>query len=153
MNYLIKCVGVVLLTVSSFQCAMAAENANPAKNPATKLTADINVTNAFFYVPLGGSKTTMAFFTISNNSNTDITIVGVSSEAAKQIRLMPAGNLLVPAHQSIALKSSGQYLQINELKTKLSTGDELHLTVSLSNGKKLQLMLVAKSAYDEVHGR
>lgn len=153
MNYLIKCVGTVLLMVASLQWAIAAENTNPAKNPVTKLTSDINVTNAFFYVPLGSSKTTMAFFTISNNSNIDISITGVSSEAAKQIRLMPAGNLVVPAHQSIALKSSGQYLQINELKTKLSTGDELHLTLSLSNGKKLQLMLLAKSAYDEVHGR
>lgn len=56
-------------------------------------------------------------------------------------------------HQSVALKSSGQYLQINELKTKLNTGDELQLTVSLSTGKKLQIILVAKSAYDEVHSR
>ena len=129
MNYLIKCVGVVLLMVSSLQCAIATENTNSAKNPATKLTSDINVINAFFYVPLGSSKTTMAFFTISNNSNVDITITGVSSEAAKQVRLMPEGSLVVPAHQSIALKSSGQYLQINELKTKLSTGDELHLSL------------------------
>ncbi len=151
MNYLIKC--AILLMVLSLQCAMAAENVKPEKKPAATLTTDINVINAFFYVPLGNSKTTMAFFTISNNSNADITITGVSSQAAKQIRLMPAGTLLVPAHQSVALKSSGQYLQINELKSKLSTGDELHLTVSLSNGKKLQLMLVAKSAYDEVHGR
>lgn len=153
MNYLIKCVGAVLLMVASFQCAIAAENTKPAINPATKLTSDINVTNAFFYVPLGSSKTTMGFFTISNNSSADISITGVSSQAAKQIRLLPETNLVVPAHQSIALKSSGQYLQINELKTKLSTGDELHLTVSLSNGKKLQLILLAKSAYDEVHGR
>ena len=153
MNYLIKYVSVMALIISSFQCAIAAENRSAGKSPATTLTSDINVTNAFFYVPLGNSKTTMAFFTISNNSNADITITGVSSEAAKQIRLQPTGSLVVPAHQSIALKGSGQYLQINELKTKLSTGDELHLTVSLSNGKKLQLMLLAKSAYDEVHGR
>jgi copper(I)-binding protein len=152
-NYLIKCIGVVLISFSGWQSVMAAENAKPRKSPVVVPTSDINVTNAFFYVPLGSSKTTMAFFTISNNSNSDITITGVSSSLAKQVRLMPAETLLVPAHQSVALKASGQYLQINELKTKLSTGDELHLTVSLSNGKKLQLMLVAKSAYDEVHGR
>jgi len=152
-NYLIKYVSAIALVMLSFQCAIAAENTSSEKKPATALTSDINVTNAFFYVPLGASKATTAFFTISNNSNADVTITGVSSEAAKQIRLMPAGTLLVPAHQSVALKASGQYLQINELKTKLSTGDELHLTVSLSNGKKLQLMLLAKSAYDEVHGR
>jgi copper(I)-binding protein len=115
--------------------------------------SDINVTNAFFYVPLGASKTTMAFFTITNNSNSDISIMGVSSSSAKQIQLMPEGTLLIPAHQSVALKSSGRYLQINDLKTKLSTGDELHLVVSLSNGQKLQLVALAKSAYDQVHGQ
>jgi copper(I)-binding protein len=113
---------------------------------------DINITNAFFYVPLPGSKTTMAFFTITNNSNTDVTITSVSSPAAKQLRLMPDSSLLVPAHQSVALKASGRYLQINELKTKLSTGDELQLTVSLSTGKHLQILAVAKSAYDQLHG-
>lgn len=115
--------------------------------------SDINVTNAFFYVPLAGSKATMGFFTISNNSNTDISITAVSSSSAKQIRLMPEANLLIPAHHSVTLKSSGRYLQINELKTVLTTGDELHLLVSLSNGKQLQIIALAKSAYDEVHGR
>jgi copper(I)-binding protein len=116
-------------------------------------TSDINVTNAFFYVPLAGSKTTMAFFTISNNSNADISITAVSSNLAKQIRLMPEASLLVPAHQSVALKSSGRFLQINELKATLTTGDELHLEVSLSNGKQLHIIALAKSAYDQVHGR
>ncbi len=153
MNSVIKCVGVIVLMMSVGQCAVAADNAKPGKNPVAISTSDINVTNAFFYVPLGASKTTMAFFTISNNTNSDFSITSVSSSLAKQIRLMPSGTLLIPAHQSVALKSSGQYLQINELKTKLSTGDELQLTVSLSNGRKLQLVLVAKSAYDEVHGR
>jgi len=114
-------------------------------------TSDINVTNAFFYVPLGASKTTMAFFTITNNSNSDIGITSVSSDAARQIRLMPESNLLIPAHQSVALKSSGRYIQINDLKTRLSTGDELHLVISLSNGQKLRLVALAKSAYDQVH--
>lgn len=114
--------------------------------------SEIKVTNAFFYVPLGASKTTMAFFTITNNSNNDISITAVSSNAAKQVQLMPESSLLIPAHQSVALKSSGRYLQINDLKTKLSTGDELQLVVSLSNGQKLQLIALAKSAYDQVHG-
>ena len=128
-----------------FSCVQAAFAAD-ARMP------EINVTNAFFYVPLGASKTTMAFFTITNNSNSDISIIGVSSSSAKQVRLMPENTLLIPAHQSVALKSSGRYVQINDLKTKLSTGDELHLVVSLSNGQKLQLIALAKSAYDEVHG-
>jgi len=132
----------MLIVFSSAQSAIAAE----------VHLSDIKITNAFFYVPLGASKTTMAFFTITNNSNGDINITGVSSSAAKQVRLMPENTLLIPAHQSVALKSSGRYVQINDLKTKLSTGDELHLVVSLSNGQKLQLIALAKSAYDQAHG-
>ncbi len=115
-------------------------------------TSEFKVTNAFFYVPVGTSKTTMAFFTIINNSNTDVRITGVSSSLAQHIVLMPEPVLLVPAHQSVALKSNGRYLQINNLKGKLSTGDELHLVVSLSNGRNIEVIALAKSAYDQVHG-
>lgn len=142
MNYFLKCIALVLIVFSGAQSVFAAE----------VRVSDINITNAFFYVPLGASKTTMAFFTLTNNSNSDISIIGVSSSAAKQVRLMPENTLLIPAHQSVALKSSGRYVQINDLKTKLSTGDELHLVVSLSNGQKLQLIALAKSAYDQAHG-
>jgi copper(I)-binding protein len=141
-NYLLKCLALALIVFSGAQPAFAAE---------VRLS-EINFTNEFFYVPLGASKTTMAFFTVTNNSNSDISITGVSSGAAKQVRLMPENTLLIPAHQSVALKSSGRYVQINDLKNKLSTGDELHLVVSLSNGQKLQLIALAKSAYDQAHG-
>lgn len=119
---------------------------------ATTSPTDFSVTNAFFYVPLGTSKTTMAFFTITNYMNNEVRITGVTSGAAKQIFLMPDPVLLIPAHQSVALKSSGRYLQINELKGKLNTGDELHLTVSLSNGRSIEVVALAKSTYDQMHG-
>ena len=115
-------------------------------------SSDIHVTNAFFYVPVGASKTTTAFFTITNHSNSDIRITGVSSVQAGQMALMPEPVLIVPAHQSVTLKSGGPYLQINGLKGRLSTGDELHLRVNLSNGRSLELVALAKSAYDQVHG-
>lgn len=142
MKNLGQCVVLAIIFLCGVQSACAADSR----------AADINVTNAFFYVPLANSKSTMAFFTITNNSNSDISVTGVSSAAAKQIRLMPESTLLVPAHQSVALKASGRYLQINDLKGRLTTGDELHLDVSLSNGQKLVLVARAKSAYDQTHG-
>jgi copper(I)-binding protein len=148
-NNLFKSIGALLLVFSIWPATFAAENTHPIKKEAL----DIRVTNAFFYVPLGNSKTTMAFFTITNNSNTNVSVTGVSSQAAKQLRLMPESTLALPAKQSVALKSSGRYVQIDGLKTRLSTGDELHLEVSLSNGQKLQIVALAKSAYDQVHSR
>jgi len=141
-NYLVKCFAVVIIVFSSVQSAFAVD----------ARVSDINITSAFFYVPLGASKTTTAFFTVTNNSNKDISITAVNSSAATQIRLMPESTLLIPAHQSVALKSNGHYIQINDLKNRLTTGDELQLVVSLSNGQKLQVVALAKSAYDQMHG-
>ncbi len=149
MKNLFKSIGVLLLTFSIWPATFAAENTHSIKKEAL----DVRVTDAFFYVPLGASKTTMAFFTITNYSNINLNVTGVSSQAAKQVRLLPESTLALPAKQSVALKSSGRYVQINDLKTRLSTGDELHLEVSLSKGQKLHVIALAKSAYDQVHGR
>lgn len=149
MKNLFKSIGLLLLVFSIWPASFASENTQATKKEAL----NIKVTDAFFYVPLGASKTTMAFFTITNYSATSVSVIGISSQAAKQLRLMPEGALELPAKQTVALKSSGRYVQINDLKTRLSTGDELHLEVSLSNGQKLQVIALAKSAYDQVHGR
>jgi copper(I)-binding protein len=154
MKNVFKSIAALLLMFTTGQCVFATENVNVAQvSSAKKEALDIKVTNAFFYLPLGASKTTMAFFTITNNSNTNVNVTGVSSQAAKQLRLMPESTLVLPAKQSVALKSSGSHVQINDLKTRLSTGDELHLEVSLSNGQRLHVIALAKSAYDQVHGR
>lgn len=149
MKNLFSSIGIFLIVFSISPVTFAIENSHPIK----KETLDIRVTDAFFYVPLRASKTTMAFFTITNYSNINLSVTGVSSQAAKQVRFMPESTLALPAQQSVALKSSGRYVQINELTTRLSTGDELHLEVSLSNGQKLHIVALAKSAYDQVHGR
>lgn len=138
-----------LKIILSMMCILLGTAAAHAAQP---LTSDFSVTNAVVYVPLANSKSTMGFFTITNNSNKDVRIVGVSSTAAQQILLMPEPVVVVPAHQSVALKSSGRYLQINNLKGRLSTGDELHLIISLSTGQHIELVALAKSAYDQVHG-
>jgi copper(I)-binding protein len=134
------------------QPALAAENTTKNSASAKKESLDIRVTNAYIYVPLGASKTTTGFFTIDNRSGSDITITGISSNFAKQIKLTPKPVLVIPAQESLTLKPKGFFLQINDLKAKLNTGDELHLSITLSNGQKLQIIALAKSAYDQIHG-
>ena len=156
MKFLIKFISIfaVAFYLQTFysQPAMALENGARDSAPAKNESLDIRVTNAFIYVPLGASKTTTGFFTIDNRSASDISITGISSNFAKQIKLMPKEVVIIPAHESLALKPKGSFLQVNDLKSRLSTGDELHLTVSLSNGQKLHIIAVAKSAYDQTHG-
>jgi len=154
-RFFIKCVSVFI--IFNFQLALAADNAanNSASvksAPSKKEILDVRVTKAIVYVPLGASKSTTGFFTIDNRSASDINVTEVTSSFAKQIKLMPRPNLVVPAHESFTLKPNGSFLQINDLKTKLNTGDELQLSVSLSNGQRLQIIAVAKSAYDQTHG-
>ena len=80
MNNLFKSIAALLLVFSIWPATFAAENTHPIKKEAL----DISVTDAFFYVPLGASKTTMAFFTITNNSTINVSVTGISSQAAKQ---------------------------------------------------------------------
>ena len=156
-------------------CTFAADNVINKK-----LLAPINVINAVVYVPLGNTKTTTAFFTIQNGSATDVTIIKVSSPSVKQISLVPiplsasvstrstsskepateksaspisdtSNPWTIPADKTLALNPQHQYLQLIGLKNSLTTGDELQLEVSLSNGKKLLVVATAKSEYDQRH--
>lgn len=126
----------------------------------SKTLAPVSVSDAVVYVPLGNSKTTIAFFTIKNNNNEAVSITKISSTAVKKIDLVPAipkkentpNPWLIPVGQVLVLKPERQYLQLTGLKNSLSTGDELQLEVSLSNGKKLVVIARAKSAFDQIHG-
>lgn len=125
-----------------------------------KVPMGVSVTNAVVYVPLVSNHTTTAFFTLQNNSAHPISITKITSRAVKKIVLIPAIPMkvdavnpwLVPAHQKLVLNPAKQYLQLTGLKNSLSTGDELQLDVSLSDGKKLLLIAKARSAFDQIHG-
>lgn len=133
-----------------------------------KLLAPINVINAVVYVPLGNTTTTTAFFTIQNGSTTDVGIIKVSSPSVKKISLVPiplsalvstrstsskepaieksvspitdtSSPWTIQAGKTLTLNPQHQYLQLIGLKNSLTTGDELQLEVSLSNGKNCLL--------------
>jgi copper(I)-binding protein len=131
-----------------FQCAAASH-----------AVGDIRVTNAVVYVPLGANKNTIALFSLRNNTAQPVAIVKVSSKAITKIELVPATAVAASApnpwvtlaFQTLVLNPKNQYLQLTGLKTRLATGDELELTLTLSNGKKLTVIAQAKSAYDQRH--
>jgi copper(I)-binding protein len=165
-NQLRHCLWASCMVIAfGFQSALLYAEALPPKVLSPKAAiikslSDISVTDAVVYVPLGKSQTTIAFFTLHNNSEVPVAITKVTSRAIKKIVLVPAipvasdvvNPWLVPGHQTLRLNPANQHLQLTGLKNSLSTGDELHLEVSLSNGKKLLLITRAKSAFDQVHG-
>ena len=134
-----------------------------------KILSPISVTNAVVYVPLGISKTTTAFFTLKNNSKNSITITKVHSVDVKKITLIPNPPVMdsskkssesslaivnpwtIAAGQTLVMAPNHQYLQLADLKISLTTGDELQLDVSLSDGQKIYVIAKAKSAYDQSH--
>ncbi len=147
----------ILFAAQSLSLHAATLPINASNN---KVLTDISVTNAVVYVPLGRSQTTIAFFTLHNNSAQPIAITKVTSRAVKKIVLVPAIPMavdavnpwLILAHETLELKPANQHLELTGLKNSLVTGDELQLDVSLSNGKKLLLIARAKSAFDQIHG-
>ena len=162
----------ICLTAISFICLYFQSLQAAAVDKKT--LAPINILNAVVYVPLGSGQTTTAFFTVQNNSATDVSITKITSPSVKKITLVPeasprvnakasaasksvsaitdASSLwLIPAGKLLVLDPKHQYIQLTGLKNSLTTGDELQLEISLSNGKKLIVIARAKSAYDQAH--
>ena len=161
-------VGIICLYFQSLQLFAADKKVAVPVNPT--INSSITVTNAVVYVPLGKAQTTTAFFTIQNTGANDVSIIKVASPAVKEISLVPmsaraptekasadssitgtSNPWTIPAGKSLALAPQQQYLQLIGLKNSLTTGDELQLEVSLSNGKKVIVIAKAKSAYDQIH--
>ncbi|MES2676298.1 MAG: copper chaperone PCu(A)C [Pseudomonadota bacterium] len=156
-SYFIK---VCIFILCSFQFLSLCAAALPPKATNIKALTDVSVTNAIVYVPLGNSDSTTAIFTLRNNSGHPVTITKVTSKSVKKVVLVPAipakadavNPWLISTSHTLVLNSGKQYLQLTGLKNSLSTGDELQLEVSLSDGKKLLLIAQAKSAFDQIHG-
>jgi|GEM_PF-2787351 len=119
----------------------------------------VKVFDAYVYVPLGKSQETEAFFTLQNNSASALNIVKVTSPQVKTIEFLPAKTTRenvadvwqLRAGQRLVLQPKQQYLRLKGLKNSLTTGDELQLEISLSNGQRIPLIARAKSAFDQRH--
>lgn len=96
---------------------------------------------------------TAAFGTIANSADHDITITGATSDAATTVELHEVvddvmrpveGGFIVPAGGSLTLEPGGYHLMFMGIPAPINAGDEVTVTLTLSDGSTLDLTAVAK---------
>ncbi|WP_291378924.1 copper chaperone PCu(A)C [Demequina sp.] len=96
---------------------------------------------------------TAAFGTVENAADRDITITAARSDAASAVELHEVvddvmrqvdGGFTVPAGGSLALEPGGLHLMFMGIPQPIAPGDEVTVTLTLSDGSELDFTAVAK---------
>jgi copper(I)-binding protein len=133
--------------VAAIALTLAACSNGTASDDASSLT----ITDT--WVKAADEGMTAAFGTIENSSERDITITGASSEAATAVELHEVvddvmrqidGGFTVPAGGSLMLEPGGYHLMFMGIPAPIAAGDDVTVTLTLSDGSALDLMAVAK---------
>jgi hypothetical protein len=133
--------------VAAIALTLAACSSGATSDDASSLT----VTDT--WVKAADEGMTAAFGSFANSSDHDITITGATSDAATAVELHEVvddvmrpveGGLTVPAGGSLMLEPGGYHLMFMGIPAPIAAGDDVTLTLTLSDGSELELTAVAK---------
>lgn len=150
-------VGAAVLVLALTGCAGA--DAGPAATvPATQAPAAeaLRVTDA--WVKAADTGMSAAFGTLENSGTTDLTVVSAESAAATMLQLHEtvandAGDMVmqqkdtgfvVPAGGSLELAPGGNHIMLMALTGPIKAGDEVTVTLTLSDGSTADFTAPAK---------
>jgi copper(I)-binding protein len=106
--------------------------------PSGPAAAPIVVTNAYVREP-ASPDVAAAYFTISNTTDTDDTLIGVDSGAGKTTGLhnsamaQMTGGLRIPAHSSVTLSPGNGHVMIQDLLGPLQPGQTVNLQLTFAH--------------------
>jgi len=107
-----------------------------------------------------GVSNTAAFMRITNNSDTDMVLIGADTPVAESVTIHATVNdngmmkmehqmtLVIPAKDEVVLESGGLHLMLMDLKKSLSDED-VQLSLKFSNGLTKSLILPVINILDE----
>lgn len=133
--------------VAAIALTLAACSSGGPANDAASLT--VNNT----WAKAADSGMTAAFGEITNSSTHDITITSASSPAAAEVQLHEVvdstmrqvdGGLVIPAGQTLILQPGGFHLMFMGLTAPIMAGDDVSITLTLTDGSHLTFTAVAK---------
>jgi hypothetical protein len=110
----------------------------------------VSVSDAYVREMPPGMDTTAAYFTLSNKGKQDMTIVGAASplcnvaeihatmEKQGMTRMKHHKQVELSAGQSLTFRPGGMHLMLVGLKKRLKAGDQVPITLQLSDGRQLE---------------
>ena len=111
------------------------------------------------YAPLPGNSVTSGYANIKNNSNEGITIVSINSPNFKLVeihetiindgiaRMIEIENLFIPRNDAVLLERGGKHFMFFEPTSSISIGQEIKLSIGLSNDSNIDIVVPAKSRF------
>lgn len=104
---------------------------------------NVKVLAAYLKIKNSGKKPQI----ITNVSSPDFDQVGIHRSAIHEnmAHMEHLKELTIPPHTSVVFKSGGLHLMLTDAKKPLHSGDQVPITLTFSNGKKIAFMATVRS--------
>jgi periplasmic copper chaperone A len=163
MNKLTLAAAAALLATTALTgCTSTTPAADQTQSAIDEKKAAVAIENGWVRVSEYSDHTggmTGVFATITNNTDTDITLVGGSSDIAPMVEVHEVvmsggamtmqkkeGGIVIPAGESVTLEPGGLHVMLMDLKQAILDGDQITLTLDFEGADAQTLTLPAKTS-------
>ena len=163
------CAGALLLA----GCGSSGETASSASSPSTSASptaavstassssaeSEVTIADTWVKATVGTEDPSMtaAFGVVTNHTGKDLTIVSATNDVTDRTELHEmamvdgamvmrpiAGGIPIPANGTTTLEPGGLHVMIMDAKAPIAPGDDVHVTLTLSDGSTLLFHATAK---------
>ncbi|MFM1954851.1 MAG: hypothetical protein RL118_1042 [Actinomycetota bacterium] len=163
MNKLTLAAAAALLATTALTgCTSTTPAADQTQSAIDEKKAAVAIENGWVRVSEYSDHTggmTGVFATITNNTDTDITLVGGWSDIAPMVEVHEVvmsggamtmqkkeGGIVIPAGESVTLEPGGLHVMLMDLKQAILDGDQITLTLDFEGADAQTLTLPAKTS-------
>lgn len=120
-------------------------------------TAEVNVDGAYVRAVPPGQMNSAAFMQLTNNDNQNLSLISATSDAAKNVelhthtqdngvmRMRQIKEIKLPTEQQVILQPGGMHIMLIGLTRNLTTGENVNLSLTFSDGSEQSLQLPIKA--------
>lgn len=146
-----------------FLISLCAVVARAEEASAPKLVTGIKISGAYINIPVPGTQSTAAFFTLANASDKSVALTAVHTDLAQRVELhshvhedglmkmRKLEQVIIPAKSSITFASGSYHVMLFDLQRSIQTGDQVSLTLVFKDGSQLATQAKVKSLFDSKH--
>lgn len=129
--------------------------------PPPSSVSSVKAYDAQVMVPLGDIQAPEVYVRLQNTGDKQVSLIAVSSSVANRVLIQEKSSgaknpkllqsLVLPPKTLVELSQAGPYLLLKGLKFSYQTGDQLHFQLRFSDNSQIEVVAVAKSAFDQPH--